>query len=154
MADIDRPGVRMNARRILVIEDEAPIRRGVVAGLRACGHTVTEAITAPEGEERRYMAITTWYYSMFAYQAGTALVFSMLSELQADSSCHRVLFVADRTACRTDNGADDVVKPQLGELRARIDAVLRRSASDLAAKPHAKLSVDLGAQFSWRTTLV
>ena len=117
---------------IAVIEDEAPIRRGVVDVLRASGYDVAEAADGARGLEE-------------ASRAGVALVLLDLllprrDGLEVLSEVRKVrptLPVIILTARGTEDdrvrglkmGADDyVVKPfSARELLARVEAVLRRS---------------------------
>lgn len=123
----------MSARRILVVEDEAPIRRGVVAGLHALGFTITEAATAPEAEERALHGDHDLVLLDVRLPGGDG--FGVLAAIRAAKPGLPVIMVTARGAdedriAGLDGGADDyVVKPfNLQELRARIEAVLRRSA--------------------------
>jgi DNA-binding response OmpR family regulator len=123
----------MGAIRIVVIEDEAPIRRGVVDALRASGYE-----TADAGDGERGLAE--------AIRLGVDLVLldlllpkkdglEVLGELRKVRPTLPVIIL---TARGTEDdrvrglkmGADDyVVKPfSARELLARIEAVLRRSA--------------------------
>jgi DNA-binding response OmpR family regulator len=123
----------MNAARIVVIEDEAPIRRGVVDALRASGYE-----TADAGDGDRGLAE--------ALRGGVDLVLldlllprrDGLSVLAEVRKARPTLPVIILTARGTEDdrvrglrmGADDyVVKPfSARELLARVEAVLRRSA--------------------------
>jgi DNA-binding response OmpR family regulator len=122
----------MHAARIVVIEDEAPIRRGVVDTLRASGYEVAEAADGMLGFTE-------------AIRPGVDLV--LLDLLLPKRDGHDVLYDVRRvrptlpviilTARGTEDdrvrglkmGADDyVVKPfSARELLARVEAVLRRS---------------------------
>src|SRR5438067_1225517 len=123
----------MSATRIVVIEDELPIRRGVVDALRASGYE-----TADAGDGERGLAE--------AIRLGVDLVLldlllpkrdglAVLAELRKVRPTLPVIIL---TARGTEDdrvrglkmGADDyVVKPfSARELLARIEAVLRRSA--------------------------
>src|SRR5437763_153109 len=122
----------MNHQRIVVIEDEPAIRRGVVDVLRATGYEVVEAGDGARGQEE-------------AVRLGVHLVLLdlMLPRKDGLEVLHEVrrvrpsLPVIILTARGTEDdrvrglkmGADDyVVKPfSARELLARVEAVLRRS---------------------------
>ena len=125
---------------IAVIEDEAPIRRGVVDVLRASGYDVAEAADGARGLEE-------------ANRPGVALVLLDLLLPRVDGlevlrrlrQSRPALPVIILTARGTEDdrvrglkmGADDyVVKPfSARELLARVEAVLRRSPSRSAEGP-------------------
>src|SRR5437660_6981124 len=134
----------MPAARVVVIEDEPAIRRGVVDVLHATGYQVTEAADGARGLEE-------------AVRQGVDLVLldlllpkrdglDVLAELRKVRPTLPVIIL---TARGTEDdrvrglkmGADDyVVKPfSARELLARVEAVLRRSASQPGAVPAAKL---------------
>src|SRR5205823_14178743 len=137
-------GSPMTPARIVIIEDEPPIRRGVADALRAAGYEIAEAADGLRGTEE-------------AVRAGVDLVLLDLllpkrDGLQVLSEVRKVrptLPVIILTARGTEDdrvrglklGADDyVVKPfSARELLARVEAVLRRSASQPGAVPAAKL---------------
>ena len=122
----------MHVARIVVIEDEAPIRRGVADTLRSSGYDVAEAADGMQGLTE-------------AIRPGVDLV--LLDLLLPKRDGHDVLYDLRRvrptlpviilTARGTEDdrvrglkmGADDyVVKPfSARELLARVEAVLRRS---------------------------
>jgi DNA-binding response OmpR family regulator len=118
---------------VLVVEDDAAIRRGVCDALRFSGYVVLEA---PDGEKGLELAL----------RGGFELVlldvlmpkrdgFSVLEELRKAHPSLPVIMLTARGAEEDRvrglrRGADDyVVKPfSMSELVARVDAVLRRSA--------------------------
>jgi DNA-binding response OmpR family regulator len=122
----------MNAPHLVVIEDEPPIRRGVVDALRATGYVVAEAADGVRGLEE-------------AIRPGVDLVLLDLLLPRRDGlevlaevrKARPTLPVIILTARGTEDdrvrglkmGADDyVVKPfSARELLARVEAVLRRS---------------------------
>ena len=141
----------MHAARIVVIEDEAPIRRGVADTLRGSGYDVAEAADGVQGLTE-------------AIRSGVDLVLLDLLLPRRDGlevlyDLRRVrptLPVIILTARGTEddrvrglkNGADDyVVKPfSARELLARVEAVLRRSAGrppDVAAARLGRAVIDL-----------
>ncbi len=129
---------------IAVIEDEAPIRRGVVDVLRASGYEVAEASDGARGLEE-------------ASRPGVDLVLldlllPLLDGLQVLRELRKArpaLPVIILTARGTEDdrvrglkmGADDyVVKPfSARELLARVEAVLRRSPGRSVEAPRARL---------------
>jgi DNA-binding response OmpR family regulator len=122
----------MNAARIVVVEDEPAIRRGVVDALRMSGYQVVEAADGPRGRDE-------------ALRRGVNLVLldlllPCLDGLQVLTEIRRfrpTLPVITLTARGSEDdrvrglkmGADDyVLKPfSARELLARVEAVLRRS---------------------------
>src|SRR5262249_10910906 len=122
----------MPAARIVVIEDEQPIRRGVVDALRASGYDVAEAAGGARGQEE-------------AVRGGVDLVLldlllprrnglDVLAEVRRRRPALPVIILTARGG-EEDRvrglkmGADDyVVKPfSARELLARVEAVLRRA---------------------------
>ena len=132
------------AARIVVIEDEQPIRRGVVDALRASGYDVAEAADGARGQEE-------------AVRAGVDLVLldlllprrdglDVLAEVRKVRPALPVIILTarggeDDRVRGLKMGADDyVVKPfSARELLARVEAVLRRSPERPADVPAARL---------------
>jgi len=124
----------MNTQRIVVVEDEPAIRRGVVDVLRASGYEVVEASDGQRGQEE-------------AVRTGVSLVLLDLMLPRKDGlevlcevrRLRPTLPVIVLTARGSEDdrvrglkmGADDyVVKPfSARELLARVEAVLRRALS-------------------------
>jgi DNA-binding response OmpR family regulator len=134
----------MPATRIVVIEDEQAIRRGVVDALRVSGYQVTEAADGPVGLTE-------------AGKPGVDLVLldlllprldglDVLAELRKTRPVLPVIILTARGS-EDDRvrglkmGADDyVVKPfSARELLARVEAVLRRSDNRRSEAPGARL---------------
>src|SRR5437016_5377641 len=134
----------MPGSRIVVIEDEPAIRRGVVDALRATGYQVTEAADGAKGLEE-------------AVRQGVDLVLldlllpkrdglDVLAEVRKVRPTLPVIILTARGA-EEDRvrglkmGADDyVVKPfSAKELLARVEAVLRRSVDRPAEVEGARL---------------
>jgi len=134
----------MHSARIVVVEDEQPIRRGITDALRASGYEVAEAGDGDKGLTE-------------AVRAGVDLVLldlllprrdglEVLRELRRVRSTLPVIIL---TARGTEDdrvrglkmGADDyVVKPfSARELLARVEAVLRRSLGRPAEVQGARL---------------
>jgi DNA-binding response OmpR family regulator len=123
----------MAAQRILVIEDDAAIRRGVVDALQASGYVTAEAARGDDGRDR---ALNSEYdlllLDLVLPEVGG---FEILRALRQVRPTQPVIVLTAR-GTETDRlegfrrGADDyVVKPfSLRELLARVEAVLRRSA--------------------------
>jgi DNA-binding response OmpR family regulator len=134
----------MPTGRVVVVEDEQPIRRGVSDALRASGYDVVEAADGAKGAEE-------------AVRIGVDLVLldlllpkrDGLDVLQEVRKVRPTLPVIILTARGTEDdrvrglklGADDyVVKPfSARELLARVEAVLRRSVGRPADIRSAKL---------------
>ena len=121
--------------RILVVEDEQPIRDLIAFGLRRAGCDValaehSQAALASIGDRRPDLVLVDW---MLPDMSGLELV----RQLRRDSNTRDIPIMmltaraeeADRVA-GLDNGADDyLTKPfSARELLARIQAILRRSA--------------------------
>jgi DNA-binding response OmpR family regulator len=142
----------MAATRIVVIEDEPAIRRGVADALKASGYQVAEAGDGVRGLDEA-----------IGFGVGLVLLdlllpgrngLDVLAELRKTRPTLPVIIL---TARGTEDdrvrglkmGADDyVVKPfSARELLARVQAVLRRSAAQAEAVPGARLGravIDFG----------
>jgi two-component system phosphate regulon response regulator PhoB len=127
--------LRMADTRILVVEDEQPIRDLIAFGLRRAGCDValaehSQAALASIGDKRPDLVLVDW---MLPDMSGLELV----RQLRRDSNTRDIPIMmltaraeeADKVA-GLDSGADDyLTKPfSARELLARIQAVLRRSA--------------------------
>lgn len=119
--------------RILVIEDDAAIRRGIVDALQADGYELREAA---RGDEGRDLALSSDYdlllLDLVLPQVGGLDILRDLRRLRPTQPVI-ILTARGTEADRLEGfrrGADDyVVKPfSLRELLARVEAVLRRSA--------------------------
>jgi two-component system OmpR family response regulator len=118
--------------RILVVEDEPDLLRGLAQALREQGYAVD---TAADGEEGLHKAIH-WDYDALVLDVMLPRLdgWQVLARLR-QSKKTPVLMLTARDASRDrvrglDTGADDyVIKPfDLGELLARLRALIRRSA--------------------------
>jgi|FLOH01.1.fsa_nt_gi two-component system, OmpR family, alkaline phosphatase synthesis response regulator PhoP len=119
--------------RILVIEDDAAVRRGVVDALGFHGYETSEAVDGPSGLEKALAATPDLVLLdvMLPHMDG----FCVLDNLRRKAPGLPVILLTARGA-EVDRirglraGADDyVVKPFSPlELLARVEAVLRRSA--------------------------
>lgn len=130
------PQIAADAARILIVEDEAPIRRFLRVALEAEGHLVSEAATAREG------------IALAAKEAPAAMILDLglpdaegLAVLRAvrEWSPLPVLVLSVRSdesgkIAALDAGAQDyVTKPfSTGELLARLRVLLRDHARDAA----------------------
>jgi DNA-binding response OmpR family regulator len=122
----------MPAQTILTVEDDAPIRRGVVDALRYVGYTVLES---GHGDEGCQMALRREFDLLLldmVLPGKTGL--EILREVRNVRPTLPVIILSARgeESDRVSGlrlGADDyVVKPfSVSELLARVDAVLRRS---------------------------
>ncbi|MDR2845410.1 MAG: response regulator transcription factor, partial [Puniceicoccales bacterium] len=122
----------MYKSRILVVEDDPAIRRGMVDALKYNGHEVSEAATGPDG---LVAAINSEYDLLLldiVLPGMTGL--EILERLQTERPGTPVILLTakgseDDRVLGLKLGADDyVVKPfSVKELIARIEAVLRRS---------------------------
>ncbi len=127
------------APRILIIEDEAPIRRFLQASMAADEATWIEATTAAEG----IMCAARHSPDLVLLDLGLPDRdgLDVLTELRSWSQVPVIVLTArgmerDKVAA-LDAGADDyVTKPfSVPELMARIRVALRRSASQTASEP-------------------
>lgn len=118
--------------RVLVVEDDALIARGIVAGLRSHGITVDAVGTAAQAE----VAVATGHVDVMVLDLGLpdADGTELLRRLRASGHTLPILLLTARDAVEDriaglQGGADDyMVKPfDLGELAARLHALLRRS---------------------------
>jgi len=146
--------------KILVIDDEPQIRKLVRTGLTGYGFNV---ITAANGEEALATA---------AQQAPDVIILdiSLGSEPDGLEVCRRlrewsktpIIMLSVRGDEKTkvaalDAGADDYLTKPFGmeELRARIQAILRRSAIEPSTTPNAEVTVgDLHIDFANRRITV
>jgi DNA-binding response OmpR family regulator len=133
----------MDKRRILVIEDDAAIRQGLVDALEFRGWAVLQAATAPDGLEQALGADCDLVLLDLVLPGRDGL--EVLAEVRRGRPTLPVIILTSRggEADRVRGlrlGADDyVVKPfSVKELLARVEAVLRRSPerpSDLREVP-------------------
>jgi DNA-binding response OmpR family regulator len=119
-------------KRVLVVEDDAAIRRGIVDALDFAGY---EAIEAANGTDGKRMAVRAGYDLMLldlVLPGPDGL--EILAETRTSRPTVPVIILTargeegDRVKGLTLGADDYVVKPfSIKELLARIDAVLRRS---------------------------
>lgn len=138
--------------RVLVVEDDAAVRRGVVDAFTAAGYDVAEAADGPRGLEKALAS--TPEIILLDVMLPELDGFGVLSELRKHHPGLPVILLTARGAeedrvrgLRT--GADDyVTKPfSVLELIARVEAVLRRSAE--RPKTSAKTVVIAGRSFDF-----
>lgn len=120
--------------RILVVEDEPDLRRGLCQALREDDYAVDEAA---DGDEGLYKA-QAWDYDaivldlMLPGRSGL----EVLSTLRKDKATPVLILTArdavDDRVTGLDTGADDyLTKPfELAELKARLRSLIRRSSND------------------------
>lgn len=137
----------MPQQTVLTIEDDAPIRRGVVDALTYAGYTVLEA---GDGHEGRQMALRREFDLLLLDMVLPGVLgLDILREVRNVRPTLPVIILSARGE-ENDRvnglrlGADDyVVKPfSVSELLARVGAVLRRSPS--RPTDVAELNVDGG----------
>lgn len=122
----------MTHARILVVEDDAAIRRGLVDALRFAGYEVVECADGTSGRAAAFGTELDLVLLDVVLPGSSG--FEILSELRRSRPALPVILVTARGA-EDDrvhgllHGADDyVVKPfSARELLARVEAVLRRS---------------------------
>lgn len=143
----------MATARILVVEDDAAIRAGVVTCLELEGFAVTTAVDAAGGRRAALHGGHDLILLDLVLPGGDGL--DILAELRRHQVSVPVIIMTARGA-ESDRvrglrgGADDyVVKPfGTAELLARVDAVLRRSIAANAPVPEnftvAEATFDLG----------
>ena len=123
--------------RILIVEDEPDLLKGLAKALREEGYAVD---TAADGEDGLYKA-ETWSYDAVVLDVMLPKLdgWQLLARLRKSKKTP-VLMLTARDASRDrvrglDIGADDyVVKPfDLSELLARLRALIRRAANQTSA---------------------
>ncbi len=123
----------MPLANLLVVEDDAAIRRGLVDALKFNGYTVTEAVDGRAGLD----AALAGAYDLVLLDVLMPRMdgLTVLAELRRAKPALPVIILTARGQEQDrvrglKAGADDyVVKPfSIGELTARVEAVLRRSA--------------------------
>lgn len=124
--------------RILLVEDDPSLARGLAATLRAAGHTID---IAPDGETAWQMA-SSEPYALITLDLGLPGLsgLEVLKKVRSAGNRTPVLILTARDALEDrliglDSGADDyMVKPfEPSELEARIRALLRRAQGDADA---------------------
>ena len=143
--------------RILIIEDEPELLRGLAMALREEDYAVD---TAADGEDGLFKAVT-WDYDAIVLDLMIPRVSGMevLRRLREQKPTP-VLILSARDAIEDrvgglDTGADDyLVKPfQLEELYARLRALLRRSVGEASSKIEiGAYTVDTASRQIWRGT--
>src|SRR5947209_6133420 len=142
----------MSAARVVVIEDEPAIRRGVVDALRATGYEVAEAADGARGAEEALRRSVDLVLLDLLLPKRDGL--DVLAEIRKVRPTLPVIILTAR-GTEEDRvrglkmGADDyVVKPfSARELLARVEAVLRRSVDrppevHAASLGHARIDFD------------
>lgn len=121
--------------RILLVEDDPPLARGVAALLRGAGHSVDVA----EDGETAMMVVHDEPYALVVLDIGLPDIsgLEVLNAIRRSESKVPVLVLTARDAIEDriaglDLGADDyLLKPfDTGELEARVRALLRRAAGE------------------------
>jgi two-component system, OmpR family, phosphate regulon response regulator PhoB len=127
----------MSARRILIVEDEKPIRDMIAFGLRRAGYEVREAEDCREARARIVdvrpdLMLIDW---MLPDMSGLELTRSL--KRAKDTEEIPVIMLTARAEEQDkvnglEGGADDYITKPFSprELLARIQAVLRRAAAD------------------------
>ena len=137
----------IGAARILVVEDDAPIRRAIVAQLRAAGYEVVEAADGREGlaavrHDKPDLVLTDLAMPV---ADGFALIAAVRKIAKTPLLVLSVRGGEDDRVRALDLGADDFVsKPfSVAELLARVRAQLRRSGlATLSRLRFSSLTID------------
>src|ERR687894_3111515 len=137
-----QPGTR--EERILVVEDEEPIRDLVATALRFTGFTIETAVTGPEG-----LALArngAWHVVVLDVNLPGLNGFSLCRKLREAGDDVPVIFLtarddpADLREGFTGGGEEYLTKPfSLEELVLRVEAMLRRGRGQ--ANQRARLAV-------------
>jgi len=129
---LDYQEIGMNRNRVLVVEDDASIRRGVVDVLTFEGYVALEAGTVAEGRQIALEATIDLLLLDLILPDGNGL--DILTALRAAKPTLPVIILTalgqeqDRVSGLKAGADDYVVKPfSVKELIARVEAVLRRS---------------------------
>ncbi|KQT11368.1 response regulator transcription factor [Ramlibacter sp. Leaf400] len=138
--------------RVLLVEDEAPLRLGLARQLEAEGYRVDQAA---DGEEGLFL-LREYPFDLAIVDLGLPKLsgLAIVQRLRADGSGLPILILTARGTWQDkvaglEAGADDyLVKPfEYPELAARVKALLRRSLKAVAgALELGPVSIDLGAQ--------
>jgi DNA-binding response OmpR family regulator len=127
-------------KRVLVVEDDSAIRRGLTDALRFAGYEVLQAATGTDGMELALQA--SYELLLLDLILPGCSGFDILERVHQDRPGAPVIILTARgeEADRVKGlrlGADDyVVKPfSVRELLARVEAVLRRSPERAAQAP-------------------
>jgi two-component system, OmpR family, copper resistance phosphate regulon response regulator CusR len=142
--------------RVLVIEDDRKILRGLQRGLEADGYEVTAAADGGEGARRAVAQVFDCIVLDLLLPGKAGL--EVLADLRRAGKATPVLILTARDAVEDrvtglDAGADDyLVKPfSLAELLARLRALLRRGQTDRETVLRAEdLELDLLERRAWR----
>ena len=141
--------------RILIVEDDAPLARSIVALLRGVGHAVDHVA----GGEDALMVLADEPYALVVLDVGLPDLdgFAVLQALRRRGDRVPVLMLTARDALDDrvrglDGGADDyVVKPfEMSELLSRVGAVLRRRGGVPSTVAVGDLLVDRSAGVATR----
>jgi len=140
-------------KRVLVIEDDAAIRRGLADALAFAGYDTLEAANGDDGLR---MAVRTGYdLLLLDLVLPGKSGFEILAEVRTTRPTMPVIILTARgeEADRVKGlrlGADDyVVKPfSVKELLARIEAVLRRTRAEVANTPRTFVCGDVSVDFN------
>jgi len=138
--------------RILLIEDEAPLRLGLARQLEAEGYRVDQAA---DGEEGLFLA-REYPFDLAVIDLGLPKLngLAIVQKLRGDGSAMPILILTARGTWQDkvaglEAGADDyLVKPfEYPELAARVKALLRRSLkAPTGALALGPISIDLASQ--------
>jgi two-component system, OmpR family, response regulator len=130
---------RSREERILVVEDEEPIRELVTTALRFIGFTVESAATGPEGLALARNA--PWHLLVLDVNLPGLDGFAITRKLREAGDTVPVIFLtarddpADLREGFTGGGDDYLTKPfSLEELVLRVEAILRRGRGRVAER--------------------
>ena len=133
----------VNAQRVLVVEDDRPLRTTLAATLRAEGHVAIEAASVAEARAKLSEAKPDLIVLDLGLPDADGMV--LLTELRAAGDLRPVLVLTARgdeaaKVAALDAGADDYVTKPFGvpELLARIRSALRHGVQVKGAPPTVK----------------
>ncbi|MFZ2030105.1 MAG: response regulator transcription factor [Vitreimonas sp.] len=147
----------VNAQRILLVEDDKPLRTTLAATLRAEGYVITEAGSVSEAKEKFSGAKVDLLVLDLGLPDGDGM--NLLADLRKAGDLAPILVLTARgdeaaKVAALDLGADDYVTKPFGvpELLARIRSALRHAVQVKGAPPIVKAG-DVEIDLARRTVL-
>ncbi|MAK92596.1 MAG: DNA-binding response regulator [Oceanospirillaceae bacterium] len=137
--------------RILIVEDERPIREQITRGLEACGWQVDQAQDGRDG----YFQASEYPYDLAIIDLGLPHMdgIEVIRRLRSDGCQYPLLILTARGGWKSrveglEAGGDDYLeKPfHMEELQARAKALLRRTTGHSSVIAHGPLALDTDTQ--------